>query len=61
MLYDFETFQGWRERVNDPNDDWRKSEGPPLIRDRNRRVNIMMVIGGFLIAALVAYIHFYQR
>jgi hypothetical protein len=61
MVYDWGTFQGWRERVNDSDDDWRKSEGPPLIRDRNRRVNIMMVIGLLLIALLVAYIRFYLR
>jgi hypothetical protein len=61
MLYDFETFQGWRERANEPGGDWRKSEGPPLIRDRNRRLNVEMVIGGLLVAALVAYIHFYLR
>jgi len=61
MLYDFETLRGWQERVNDADDDWRKSEGPPLIRDRNRRLNVEMVAGGLLVAALVAYIHFYLR
>jgi hypothetical protein len=61
MLYDFETFQGWRERVNDPDGEWRKSEGPPLIRDRNRRLNVEMVIGALLVVALIAYIHFYLR
>jgi hypothetical protein len=61
MIYDFETFQGWRERGNDPADDWRKSQGPPLIRDRNRRVNVEMVVGALLVAALLAYIHFYFR
>jgi hypothetical protein len=61
MLYDFETFQGWRERVNEPDGEWRKSQGPPLIRDRNRRLNIEMVIGGLLVAALIAYIHLYLR
>jgi Bacterial PH domain len=61
MLYDFETFQGWREKANDSDDEWRKSEGPPLIRDRNRRLNIEMVIGGVLVAALIAYIRFYLR
>jgi hypothetical protein len=61
MLYDFETLRGWQERVNDADDDWRKSEGPPLIRDRNRRLNVEMVAGGLLIAALVAYIQFYLR
>jgi len=61
MLYDFDTLRGWQERANDPDDDWRKSKGPPLIRDRKRRVNIMIVIGVLLIAALIAYIHFYLR
>jgi hypothetical protein len=61
MLYDFETLRGWQERVNDADDDWRKSEGPPLIRDRNRRLNVEMVAGGLLVAALVAYIHIYLR
>jgi hypothetical protein len=61
MLYDWNAFQGWQERANDPHGDWRKSEGPPSIRDRNRRLNIEMVIGGLLVAALVAYIHFYLR
>jgi hypothetical protein len=61
ILYDWNTFQGWRERANDAHGDWRKSEGPPSIRDRNRRLNIEMVIGGLLVAALVAYIHFYLR
>jgi hypothetical protein len=61
MLYDFETFQGWRERVNDPADEWRKSEGPPLIRNRNRRLNIEMVIGGLLVTAFAAYVHYYLR
>jgi hypothetical protein len=61
MLYDFETFGGWRERANEAGDDWRKSEGPPLIRDRNRRLNIEMVIGGLLVAALVLYVRFYLR
>jgi hypothetical protein len=61
MLYDFETFQGWRERANEPDGEWQKSQGPPLIRDRNRRLNIEMVIGGLLVAALIAYIHFYLR
>jgi hypothetical protein len=60
-LYDFETLRGWQKRVNDGHDDWRKSEGPPLIRRRNRRLNIEMVIGSLLVAALVAYIHFYLR
>jgi hypothetical protein len=61
MLYDFETLRGWQERGNNSNDEWRKSEGPPLIRDRNRRLNVEMVVGGLLVAALVAYIHFYLR
>jgi hypothetical protein len=61
MLYDFETLRGWQERVNDGDDDWRKSEGPPLIRARNRRLNVEMVIGGLLVGALVAYIHFFLR
>jgi hypothetical protein len=60
-LYDFETLRGWQERVNDGNDNWRKSEGPPSIRARNRRLNVEMVIGGFLVAALVAYTHFFLR
>jgi hypothetical protein len=53
MLYDWQTFQGWRERANDPADEWRKSEGPPLIRDRNRRVNIEMIVGAVLVGAVV--------
>lgn len=61
MVYDYETLSRWQERVNNPNDEWRKSEGPPLIRDRNRRLDVEMVIGGLLVAALVAYIHFYLR
>jgi hypothetical protein len=61
MLYDWETFQGWRERINDADGQWRKSEGPPLIRDRNQRLNVEMIIGGLLVAALVAFIHFYFR
>jgi len=61
LLHNWETFQGWQERVNDLGAHWRKSDGPPLIRDRNRRVNIMMVIGCLLIALLVAYTHFYLR
>jgi hypothetical protein len=52
-LYDWQTFQGWRERANDPNDEWRKSDGPPLIRDRNRRVNIEMIVGAVLVGAVV--------
>lgn len=60
-LYDFETLRGWQERVNDGNDNWRKSAGPPSIRARNRRLNVEMVIGGFLVAALVAYTHFFLR
>jgi hypothetical protein len=61
MLYEFEGFRGWRERANDPDDDWRTSKGPPLIRDRNRRVGIMTAIGFLLIAALAVYTHFYLR
>lgn len=61
MLYDFEILRGWRERVDDPDDDWRTSKGPPLIRDRNRRVTIEMVIGGLLVGMLVACIHFCLR
>jgi hypothetical protein len=61
ILYDWSTFEGWQERANDPHSDWRKSEGPPSIRDRNRRLDIEMVIGGLLVASLVAYIHFYLR
>jgi hypothetical protein len=53
MLYEWGTFQGWRERANDPADDWRKSEGPPLIRNRNRRVNIEMVVGAVFVGAVV--------
>jgi hypothetical protein len=53
MLYEWQTLQGWRERVNDPADEWRKSEGPPLIRDRNRRVNIEMIAGGLLVGVVV--------
>jgi hypothetical protein len=53
MLYDWQTFQGWRERANDPADDWRKSAGPPLIRDRNRRVNIEMIAGAVVVGMVV--------
>ena len=53
MLYDWQTFQGWRERANDANDDWRKSEGPPIIRDRNRRVNIEMIVGAVLVGVVM--------
>lgn len=60
MLCDLESLRGWQERTNDPADDWRKSKGPPLIRDRNRRINIMMVIGILLIAALVAHLRLYR-
>jgi hypothetical protein len=60
-LYDFATLRGWQERVNCDDGDWSKSEGPPLIRARNRRLNFEMVIGGLLVVALVAYIHFFLR
>jgi hypothetical protein len=53
MLYEWQTLQGWRERANDPADEWRKSEGPPLIRDRNRRVNVEMIAGGLLVGVVV--------
>lgn len=60
-LYDFEVLRGWQERTNEPDDNWRMSKGPLLIRERNRRVTITMVIGGVLLALLVAYIHYYLR
>jgi hypothetical protein len=61
MLYDLDPALGWQERINEPNDMWRDSKGPRLLRDGEHRARIMMVIGGLLIGLLVAYIHFYLR
>jgi hypothetical protein len=61
MLYNLDPALGWQERMNEPNDMWRDSKGPRLLRDGEHRANIMMVIGGLLIGLLFAYIHFYLR
>jgi hypothetical protein len=53
MLYDWKSLQGWQECSNDGKNTWRKSKGPPLIRDRNRRVNIEMVVGAVFVGGLV--------
>jgi hypothetical protein len=58
-LYEFETLRGWQERANDLNDDWRKSKGPPSIRDRNRRVHILLAAAVVIIILLLAFQHLY--
>ena len=58
MLYELDALLGWRERANEPLDIWRDSKGPRLFRDADHRAWIMMVVGGLLIALLIAYIHF---
>src|SRR5580698_9229245 len=61
MLYNLDPALGWQERINEPNDMWRDSKGPQVLRDGEYRARIMMVIGILLIGLLVAYIHFYLR
>jgi hypothetical protein len=61
MLYDLDPRLGWQERANDPNDMWRASKGPRWLRDGERRGMIMMLIGGLVIALLVAYIQLFLR
>ena len=61
MLYNLDPALGWQERINDPNEMWRDSKGPQVLRDGEYRARIMMVIGILLIGLLVAYIHFYLR
>lgn len=61
MLYDFENLRGWQECTNDGRAAWRVSRGPALIRDRNRRVNLIIGAGAVLLTLMLAFQYFYLR
>ncbi len=60
-LYEWDLLHGWQQRTNAPQDDWRNSAGPELIRDRNRRINIEMLVGAVLVVTVALYVHFFME
>lgn len=57
----FFSVSGWLHPAIAKPEDPAQNKGHPLVRDRNRRLNVEMVIGGLLVAALLAYIRLYLR